>query len=89
MAKDLPTNFNFSMKSFYVNSLAETRVPSLAEQNRIVELFETVDHEIAVAEKQHVALQQQKKGLMQRLLTGQIRVNTAHFPGNSEFPGKS
>jgi type I restriction enzyme S subunit len=61
------------------------------EQERylIAQTLQTCDEEIQLLQQKQGVLQQQKKGLMQRLLTGQIRVNTPHFPGNSEFPGKS
>lgn len=49
-------------------------VPSLKEQNKIVEVFSTVDKEIQLLEKESEALKLQKKGLMQRLLTGEVRV---------------
>lgn len=48
-------------------------VPSLEEQNRIVSVLSESDKEIELL-KQHIAtLKEQKKGLMQKLLTGQIR----------------
>lgn len=49
-------------------------LPGLPEQRRIAEFFYVVDQEIEVAKKQVEALKTQKKGLMQRLLTGQVRV---------------
>lgn len=48
--------------------------PSLPEQCRIAEVFRECDSEIELQYKKLSALQQQKKGLMQRLLTGQVRV---------------
>lgn len=44
------------------------------EQKRIGEVFDTCDTEIELHQTQLATLQQQKKGLMQRLLTGQVRV---------------
>lgn len=49
-------------------------VPSLGEQQRIVSVLKACDLELDLSEKTLLALQMQKKGLMQRLLTGEIRV---------------
>ncbi|MCO5181644.1 MAG: hypothetical protein M9896_16520 [Candidatus Promineofilum sp.] len=49
-------------------------VPSYDEQNRIAEVLNACDDEIDLLQQKLAALQQQKKGLMQRLLTGQVRV---------------
>jgi type I restriction enzyme, S subunit len=49
-------------------------LPSLAEQKRIVTVLETCDHEIDLLEKRLALLKEQKRGLMQKLLTGEIRV---------------
>lgn len=52
-------------------------IPStLAEQQRIVELLEVSDAEIRLLEKELTALRAQKRGLMQRLLTGKVRIST-------------
>lgn len=48
--------------------------PSLEEQRRITAVLQTCDEKISLLRQKHAALQQQKKGLMQRLLTGQLRV---------------
>ncbi|MEI2692409.1 MAG: hypothetical protein V9H69_22905 [Anaerolineae bacterium] len=50
--------------------------PSLpqSEQQQLADFFDVVDQEIGLAKKQLEALKTQKKGLMQRLLTGQVRV---------------
>lgn len=50
------------------------RLPSLAEQRKIAAALNIADHEIALLRKQLDALKRQKKGLMQKLLTGQVRV---------------
>ena len=47
----------------------------LAEKNKIAELLNHCDEEIVNLGFKREALTKQKKGLMQRLLTGQIRVN--------------
>jgi len=49
-------------------------LPNLAEQKRIDDALASLDKEIALLRKQQDALKQQKKGLMQKLLTGQVRV---------------
>lgn len=50
------------------------RIPSVKEQRRIAQVFSKCDEEIEVLRKQLDALKQQKKGLMQKLLTGEVRV---------------
>jgi len=49
-------------------------LPSLQEQRRIATVLRTCDEEIDLLNRKLVALQRQKKGLMQRLLTGRVRV---------------
>lgn len=51
-------------------------VPSLEEQKRIVEVLSEADREIELLKQQINTLKEQKKGLMQKLLTGEIRVKT-------------
>ena len=48
--------------------------PTVAEQSRIADTLETLDHEIQLLTDLHEALKEQKKGLMQQLLTGKVRV---------------
>lgn len=50
------------------------QIPSLDEQKRIADVLQTCDREIELLEQKRDALQRQKKGLMQRLLTGRVRV---------------
>jgi type I restriction enzyme S subunit len=50
--------------------------PTQAEQVRIADVLRTCDAEIGVLQQQLDALKTQKKGLMQKLLTGQVRVKT-------------
>jgi type I restriction enzyme S subunit len=55
----------------------ETKVlvpESIEEQRRIADVLDVITKEIGLLEKQLEALRQQKKGLMQKLLTGQVRV---------------
>ena len=49
--------------------------PSLQEQNCLAELFDRQDQLIKLSIKHRDRLRQQKKGLMQRLLTGQVRAS--------------
>lgn len=50
-------------------------LPPLEEQERISRVLDAARQEIALLNKQLVALRDQKRGLMQKLLTGQWRVN--------------
>ena len=63
-------------------SKAAFAIPSIPEQNRIVVFLRSFDIEIDLLIQKLAALQQQKKGLMQQLLTGKIRVK-----GVSEVQG--
>jgi len=49
-------------------------VPSIDEQRAIAAVLSTTDEEIRFLEAKCTALERQKKGLMQRLLTGEARV---------------
>lgn len=49
-------------------------VPQPEEQQRLAQFFDRVDEEIDLAIQHAEQLRQQKRGLMQRLLTGQVRV---------------
>ncbi len=53
----------------------EVKVPKIEEQIAIAQVLETADQELKSYEAKLEALQLQKKGLMQQLLTGKIRVN--------------
>lgn len=48
--------------------------PTKAEQTAIAQVLDTADAEINLLKKQRTALDQQKRGLMQKLLTGKVRV---------------
>lgn len=51
------------------------RIPSdLEEQRQIATLLDTADQQLTLLRTQRSALDQQKRGLMQRLLTGKLRV---------------
>jgi type I restriction enzyme S subunit len=49
-------------------------LPSLSEQRTIADFLKAMDREIELLRKQLDLLKLQKKGLMQKLLTGQVRV---------------
>lgn len=49
-------------------------VPSADEQRRIAAVLDAAEAEIAAHEAERAALAMQKRGLMQRLLTGEVRV---------------
>lgn len=49
-------------------------IPSLAEQEKIAEILGEVDKEITLLEQKLESLKSQKKGLMQNLLNGKVRV---------------
>lgn len=61
----------------YYDDLADfnLELPPLAEQALIVELLDTGRREILLLERQRDALVKQKRGLMQKLLTGEWTVN--------------
>lgn len=48
--------------------------PTLAEQTAIASVLDTADAELRLLRQQRAALDQQKRGLMQHLLTGKVRV---------------
>ena len=50
------------------------QLPSINEQKRIAAVLNVCDREIELLQKQLAALKEQKRGLMQKLLTGEIRV---------------
>lgn len=49
-------------------------IPEVAEQNSIAEVLTAADHEIELAQQKLELLRQQKRGLMQQLLTGKKRI---------------
>lgn len=60
----------------YFSDLAEFTFPCppIEEQHQIATILDTADQELTLLRRQSEALDQQKRGLMQRLLTGAIRV---------------
>jgi type I restriction enzyme S subunit len=63
-------------------------VPSLAEQKKIAEILTAVDEEIEKEESMRKTLQEQKKALMQNLLSGKVRVLIGDHYGTSDTRGK-
>ena len=53
------------------------RVPDHATQAKVSAYFTTADHEIALLDAEIKALTRQKRGLMQKLLTGEWRVEVS------------
>ncbi|HHD64607.1 MAG TPA: hypothetical protein ENK96_09655 [Desulfobulbaceae bacterium] len=51
-------------------------LPQIPEQTRIASILSTCDREIELLKKKQEKLKEQKKGLMQKLLTGEIRVKS-------------
>jgi type I restriction enzyme S subunit len=49
-------------------------LPPLEEQKKIAGVFRAVDRQLALLDREATALRDQKKGLMQQLLTGKLRV---------------
>jgi type I restriction enzyme S subunit len=63
---------NLKFPSF---SVIEVVIPeSITEQQQIASILDTADQELTVLRAQRQTLDQQKRGLMQRLLTGKVRV---------------
>lgn len=68
---------NITDGDFYSISIV---LPSIEEQERIAAVLTTQDLEIEKLKEKLEALKEQKKGLMQKLLTGRIRVAEAACP---------
>jgi type I restriction enzyme S subunit len=52
-------------------------IPSdIEEQRQIAAILDTADHQLNLLRAKRTAIEQQKRGLMQRLLTGKLRVQT-------------
>ena len=56
--------------------------PQLPEQQKIAQVLSLADQEIEQLNKQLKALKEQKRGLMQQLLTGKIRVKVTEVVQN-------
>src|ERR1035437_436078 len=59
-------------------------LPSVPEQKRIAAVLGVCDREIELLQKQLAALKEQKRGLMQKLLTGEVRVKAEGRMKNEE-----
>ena len=59
-------------KDFVLN--LKMPIPKLKEQEKIAEIFSTIDRKISIERHKKVEFEIIKKGLMQKLLTGKIRV---------------
>jgi len=55
----------------------KVRLPSLKEQQKIASVLNAADSEIDLLNDNLEALKKQKKGLMQKLLTGKVRVKVS------------
>lgn len=66
-----------SIVHIYERYLKDIKIPfpPIEEQQTIARILQTCDEEINLYERKLSALKQQKKGLMQCLLTGQVRVD--------------
>lgn len=64
----------------YFSDLAEFTFPCppIEEQRQIAALLDTADQQLTLLRAQRTVLDQQKRGLMQRLLTGKLRVKINH-----------
>jgi type I restriction enzyme S subunit len=56
-------------------SIIKIKLPSLEEQAAIAQVLQSVDTEISLLKAKADKLREQKKGLMQQLLTGKVRLN--------------
>ncbi len=56
--------------------MTDLEIPTKEEQQAIADVLQTADKEINQLERKLNTLEKQKRGLMQKLLTGEIRVLT-------------
>lgn len=62
---------NVTLEDFFA---IKVKCPPLEEQKKIASFIDIADREIDLLRSQLEALREQKKGLMQQLLTGKVRV---------------
>lgn len=65
-----------SVMHLYKDDVGSIKIclPPLAEQRKLAEILQTGDEEIELIKKQTEVFRAQKRGLMQKLLTGEVRV---------------
>jgi type I restriction enzyme S subunit len=73
----------FDFKTFMKKKVI---LPTIEKQREVVKIFTAADREIALLEAELDALREQKRGLMQRLLTGRVRVPSAAVIGGVSAP---
>jgi type I restriction enzyme S subunit len=69
-------NIAYDHKRYWISEYQEIEIklPSLQEQQKIAEVLSNADKEIDLLKNELEELKEQKKGLMQQLLTGEVRV---------------
>ena len=74
-----------TMKHFQRGELEKSMValPPLQEQQKIAEILSTVDQKLELMREKRTEAENLKKGLMQILLTGQVRVKLDHLKGDA------
>ena len=74
--REVHRNLGATINSINGSDLKKFKIPfpPLQEQQKIAQVLSTTDKEIELLKKEFEALKEQKRGLMQRLLTGEVRV---------------
>ena len=74
-----------TMKHFQKGELERTKLalPHFPEQQKIAEILSTVDQKLELMREKRTEAENLKKGLMQILLTGQVRVKLDHLKGDA------
>ena len=75
--KNLAAGTSLPALQLSVLSGYQLKIPSVAEQEKISEVLSVADKEIEILQKKLDCLKQEKKALMQQLLTGKKRVKVA------------
>jgi type I restriction enzyme S subunit len=65
--------------SFLDLAALKLALPPLEEQRRIAAILSACDRELDLLRRRLAALKRQKRGLMQKLLTGRIRVKAENL----------
>jgi type I restriction enzyme S subunit len=73
-AEDVGTGTVRLRTPFSAMTALKLALPPIEEQRRIAKILNACDREFDLLRRQLAALRRQKQGLMQKLLTGQIRV---------------